>query len=108
MAFYVCRSGQTLPVAETHWESFIFPTTAFLTNLWISVSGYADDPNPDDNTRKVEVRVGDPLPVTGAQLIYLVGGGVALIMAGAVTLWYTRRRRPNRPATSEPARATRE
>lgn len=94
MAFYTCRSGRTLRVGDTYWQSFVFPNTHFFTGLRIVASGYADDPNPGDNWRDVEVRVAGPgsLPVTGAQPIGFVGCGLVLIIVGCVAIWYGRRK----------------
>jgi hypothetical protein len=100
--YYDCSSHKrTLKVNETYWESFVF--TYFPSdskNVSVDVAGYAQDTNESDNSRNLVVRVGQPgssLPVTGPRTVSIVGAGFALVIAGALAIWYGRRRRLIRP-----------
>jgi LPXTG-motif cell wall-anchored protein len=103
-AYFLCRSGSTLRTGQTYWESFDFPSlTYFEYTVRVTASGYADDPDPSDNTCKVKVRAGQPgpgLPVTGSTPISVAGIGAALILTGAAVLWVGRRRRLMRSTKS--------
>lgn len=104
VGFFACESGSTLRVGETFWQSFIFPNLdAFESDprygYGVRISGggpLVDDLVPSDNHKDVKVRLGNAsqgLPVTGGFPISVAAGGLGLILAGAVIIWTTRRRR---------------
>ena len=109
VSFFTCVSDRTLRVGETFWQAFVFPDlSGFGLGVTIIGSGYADDPVPGDNSRRVQVRLGgtdgDPgLPVTGPAVASLAGSGLALIAVGVLVLRLTRRRRAPGGSDGQPA-----
>jgi hypothetical protein len=96
-AYFACHSGRTLRVNQTYWQSFVFPhLDGFRYGVWLAVTGYAEDPEPGDDSRDVVVRVarpGEALPVTGTTPISVASVGFMLIIVGALAIRYGRHRR---------------
>jgi LPXTG-motif cell wall-anchored protein len=107
VAYFDCRSGPTLRVGQTYWESFVFPHLSYFTYpVLVVATGYADDPNAGDNQCNVVVRVassGSGLPVTGTSPFGLAGVGFVLVVVGSAAVWSARRRR--RIQAADPASA---
>jgi hypothetical protein len=106
IAYFECRSGPTLRVGQTYWESFVFPNLSYFAHsVRIEATGYAEDPNTGDNWCDVVVRVASSgLPVTGTSPLGVAGAGVALMVVGVIAIWYGRRRRAIQP-TADPGQA---
>jgi hypothetical protein len=104
-----CSSPKsTLLAGDTYWESFVFPIIPRSPDpetVSVNVSGYAQDTDLSDNSRTVVVRLANPgssLPVTGPRTISVAGTGLALLVAGTVSIWYGRRRRLTQPTDADP------
>jgi hypothetical protein len=102
-----CHSPRTLRAGTTYWQSFIFPHHSADADpqVLISVFGYAEDPKDSDNSLLATAHLAKPgasLPVTGPKTIGVAGAGLALVLAGAVAIWYGRRRRQGQPTGSVP------